>query len=443
MGWGRRSRGRRSAQGLRGAVQGRCCRRRRYGSEQGPYHHIGPEGPHGLVMTPDGRKVYVSSDGAATVSVIDTASDHVVASVDVGTDPHGLAISGDASRVLVSGWGSNQAQVIDTATDRVIGHVPVAQPHNGTLSRDGRMGWVASQKQGATALVRLDLTGWKEVARVPLDKTPRGLELTPDARGVYFTLAGVDAIQVLDTTSNRIVAQIPVGASPHYAPFTPDGRWALAVVQGPGELGILNTANNTLAGKVAVGKAPHWSASSSDGRTAFVTDEGSNDVSVVDLASRTVTATIAVGNAPRKIAVQPTSGLAATTPAPARAAAAPAGKSKSLVLGGVSYADHGTKDVRKLSKLELEADDYYFSPTFLRGKPGQKLTLVVESEGSTLHNITIASLGIDKDIPPRGKVQFDVTFPASGVLAFTCKFHGPLGMNGQLLTGDNAPIGAR
>jgi len=34
-----------------------------------------PKGPHGLVVTPDGRKVYVSSDGASTVSVIDTATD--------------------------------------------------------------------------------------------------------------------------------------------------------------------------------------------------------------------------------------------------------------------------------------------------------------------------------------------------------------------------------
>src|SRR2546430_3712425 len=315
-----------------------------------------PKGPHGFVVTPDGRKVYVSSDGASTVSVIDTATDRVVASIDVGANPHGLAVSGDGSRVLVLGWGSNHALIIDTATDRVIGEVPVAQPHNGTLSRDGRTGWVASQQQGATALVRLDLTIWKEVVRVPLDKTPRGLELSPDGRRIFFTLAGVNAIQVLDTATNRIATQIPVGASPHYAPFTPDGRWALAVVQGPGELGILNTANNTLAGTVAVGKTPHWSASSSDGRTAFVTDEGSNDVSVVDLASRTVTATIAVGNAPRKIAVQPTSGLAATTPAQPRAAASPTGKIKSVTLGGVAYAAHGAKDVRNLPKLELEAD---------------------------------------------------------------------------------------
>ena len=393
-----------------------------------------PKGPHGLVVTPDGRKVYVSSDGASTVSVIDTANDRVVAHIDVGATPHGLAVSGDGSRVLVMGWGSNRVLVIDTATDRVIGEVPVAQPHNGTLSRDGRTGWVASQPQGATALARLDLTAWKETARVPLDKTPRGLELSPDGRRVFFTLAGVNAIQVLDTATSQIVAQIPVGASPHYAPFTPDGRQALAVVQGPGELAILDTASNTLAGTVAVGKAPHWTMSSADGRTAYVTNEGSNDVSVVDLARRMVTATIAVGNAPRKIAVQAAAGAATV---------APAGQGKSVTRGGVTYADHGTKDVRTLSKLELEADDYYFSPTFLRGNPGQKLTLIVESEAATLHNLSIPALGIDKDIPPKGKVQMVVTFPASGVLAFFCKFHGPVGMNGQLLTGDPAPSGAR
>src|SRR5262249_14245580 len=166
-----------------------------------------PKGPHGLVMTPDGRKVYVSSDGASTVSVIDTTRDRVVTSIDVGANPHGLAMSADGSRVLVSGWGSNRALVIDTATDRVIGEVPVAQPHNSALSKDGRIAWVGSQQQGATALVRLDLGTWKEVTRVPLDKTPRGLELSPDGRRVLFTLAGVDAIQVLDTATDQIVAQ--------------------------------------------------------------------------------------------------------------------------------------------------------------------------------------------------------------------------------------------
>jgi len=34
-----------------------------------------PPGPHGLVAAPHGHKVYVSSDGASTVSVIDTEMD--------------------------------------------------------------------------------------------------------------------------------------------------------------------------------------------------------------------------------------------------------------------------------------------------------------------------------------------------------------------------------
>src|SRR4051794_28287584 len=34
-----------------------------------------PTGPHGLVVTPDGAKVFVSSDGSSTISVIDTATD--------------------------------------------------------------------------------------------------------------------------------------------------------------------------------------------------------------------------------------------------------------------------------------------------------------------------------------------------------------------------------
>jgi plastocyanin len=132
-----------------------------------------------------------------------------------------------------------------------------------------------------------------------------------------------------------------------------------------------------------------------------------------------------------------------TALAVAGTAAAGEDKRKPVVIEGVSYADHGIKDVRNVSRLELEADDYYFSPTFLRGNPGQKLTLVVESEGRMLHNISIAPLGIDKDIPPKGKLQFDVTFPTSGVLIFSCKFHGSRGMNGQLRVGDSAPVGAR
>jgi YVTN family beta-propeller protein len=378
-----------------------------------------PKGPHGLVITPDGRKVYVSSDGASTVSVIDTATDKVVASIDVGANPHGLAMSRDGRKVLVMAFGSNRALIVDTATDKVTGEVAAPQVHNGTISPDGTRAWVGSQKQGEAAIIVIDLQNMTRVGSIALDKTPRALDVSPDGRRVYFTLAGVNAIQVLDTSTNQIIAQVPVGASPHLAPPTPDGRWDLAVVQGPGELGIIDTASNTLAATVPVGKLPHWIAITSDGRTAWVANEGSNDVSVVDLSTRAVTATIPVGNAPRKIAVQP---------GPVSASAAPSPAAPRTVAAAAPEA----RDVTGRAELHVEADDYYFKPAMLRGTPGQKLRLVVENESGTLHNLTVAGQGIDRDVAPHKDVAVDVVFPASGTVAFTCKLHAALGMKGEL-----------
>jgi YVTN family beta-propeller protein len=390
-------------------------------------------GPHGLVMTPDGRKVYVSSDGASTVSVIDTATDQVVSSVDVGPNPHGLAVSPDGRMLLVMAFGAIPVIVIDTTNDRILNQIPVPLAHNGAISPDGRMAYVGSQQQGATAVAVLDLTAMKEVTKVPLDKTPRGLDLSPDGRWLYFTVAGVDAVLVLDTATHQIVGRIATGASPHVALFAPDGQAALVVSQGPGELGLIEPANNTVSATLKVGKAPHWLAVSADGRTAYVTNEGSNDVSVVDLGSRQVTATIAVGNAPRKIAVQPR--MRAGASAPSRPPA-----QESFTRGMPEVSDQGAKEVTGLAEIALEAHDYSFAPTFLHGEPGQPLTLVVENGSGTLHNLSIPELQIDQDVPPRARAKVQVTFPASGTVRFFCKLHAAMGMNGELQTGGSIPL---
>jgi len=388
-----------------------------------------PPGPHGLVAAAKSHKVYVSSDGASTVSVIDTVTDRVVNSVEVGPTPHGLAIWPDGSKVLVSVWGANQAVIIDTETDQIVGRVPVLQPHNSAISPDGRIAYVGSQKQGATSLAVLDLVNNTQIWKIALDNAPRALDLSPDGKQLYFTVAGVNAVQVLDTASNRVVGQIPVGASPHHPLFTPDGQSGLVVSQGPGELDILDPTTKTVSGTVRVGKAPHWIAVTSDGRTAYVTNEGSDDVSVVDLTRRQVIAAIGVGHAPRKIAVQsgqPAHGSVPISPA-----------------GGIATqptSDHGTKDVTNLVELEMEVDDYYFEPTFLQGRPGQKLALTIENETGTLHNFSIREQQLDKDIPPKSKITVKVTVPRSGTALFFCKFHGPLGMRGQLLASDATPM---
>ena len=264
-----------------------------------------PSGPHGLVVTPDGRYVYASSDGDAVVSVIDTTTDEVVSSIDVGPTPHGLAITPDGSEVLVAGFGTDQVEAIDTHSNQVVWRTPVGQPHNLAITPDGKTAYAGSQKQGSESLAILDLSSGALTGSVPLEHAPRALNVSPDGKRLAYTLAGVDALEVMDLTTNQLIPEIATGVSPHHPLYTPDGKLGMVISQGPGTLDLFDPAANAATSTIKVGTMPHWIGLSPDARTAYVTNENSNDVSVVDLTGRKVTATVPVGNAPRKIVVQP------------------------------------------------------------------------------------------------------------------------------------------
>ena len=262
-----------------------------------------PADPHGMTQTPDGRTVYISGENSTEVSVIDTATNRVTRTIDVGKTPHGLAMTPDGRTLLVGVYGDDRVAFVDTASNAVVGSVSVAKPHTIAVRPDGQAAYVASQEPGKFALVVVDLAARSVLRTVTLDKPPRDPEFSADGRALYFTLAGINAVQVLDPTSDKIVAQIPTGASPHIAARFRDASVGTVVVQGPGELLLFDPATNAPLRSVAVGKQPHWMAATQDGKKVYVTNEGSNDVTVVDLATGATT-TIPVGNAPRKVVVQ-------------------------------------------------------------------------------------------------------------------------------------------
>src|SRR5918996_3012973 len=173
-----------------------------------------PPGPHGMVITPDNRWVYVASDGTSTVSVIDTATDKLVENIEVGKNPHGVAATRDGKYVLVGVYDTDSIAFIDTATRKVIGSVPVGKPHNIAVHPNGRVAYVGSQTPGKFSLAVIDLVERKLGTTVPLEKTPRGLEFGPNGRHLYLTQAGVDSVIVIDPTENKIIGEIPVGISP-------------------------------------------------------------------------------------------------------------------------------------------------------------------------------------------------------------------------------------
>lgn len=103
-------------------------------------------------------------------------------------------------------------------------------------------------------------------------------------------------------------------------------------------------------------------------------------------------------------------------------------------IAGVEANNHGQEDVfgETAGKVEIELDDYYFKPTVLNGRPGQKITLELKNEGSVEHNITVPTQDVDRNVEPAEEAEVEVTFPPSGQIGFQCKFHDDVGMAGGL-----------
>ena len=86
--------------------------------------------PNGVAVSPDGNKVYVVNSGGdstnftGTVSVIDTATNNVAAIINVGNNSLGIVVSPDGKKVYVMNSNiypdsEGTISVIDTATNTV------------------------------------------------------------------------------------------------------------------------------------------------------------------------------------------------------------------------------------------------------------------------------------------------------------------------------------
>jgi YVTN family beta-propeller protein len=76
---------------------------------------------------------YVANNGFASnsVSVIDTATNTVMATVPVGSLPNEVAVTPDGKHAYVTNFSSNNVSVIATATNKVVASAPVGSQPGG------------------------------------------------------------------------------------------------------------------------------------------------------------------------------------------------------------------------------------------------------------------------------------------------------------------------
>jgi YVTN family beta-propeller protein len=83
--------------------------------------------PMKVRVSPDNSKVYVSDGRAGTVTVMDSKSYAVLATVKVGARPWGVALSPDGKYLFSANGPSNDVSVVDLATNKEISRVKAGE----------------------------------------------------------------------------------------------------------------------------------------------------------------------------------------------------------------------------------------------------------------------------------------------------------------------------
>ena len=90
-----------------------------------------------------------------SVSVIDTANNHVIATVTVGSAPYGVAVSPDGTLAYITSSGANSVSVVDTANNTVIATVTVGSPPYGVAVTPGGSTYITNPNSNSVSVISL------------------------------------------------------------------------------------------------------------------------------------------------------------------------------------------------------------------------------------------------------------------------------------------------
>jgi YVTN family beta-propeller protein len=242
---------------------------------------------------------YITNSLSSTVSVIDTTSNTVVATIGVGLGPAGVAVNLAGTRVFVSNLVSNNLSVIDTATNAVIATTPVgASPGGVAVNALGTRVYVANADSNSISVI--DTATNAVVATVAVGMYPIGVAVSPTGSRIYVANSDSNSISVIDAATNAVVATIALSSSPQAIAVDPAGARLYVTTD---SVSVIDTATNSAVGAIVVGTSPAGIAVNSAGTRVYVANGDSNNVSVIDTATNTVVASVTVGATPVGLAV--------------------------------------------------------------------------------------------------------------------------------------------
>lgn len=201
----------------------------------------GLHGIHGVALDTGGKYGYISDGGAGAVVVFDRHSLATVATIPAGTNPDGIIFEPATQTVWAFNGRSKNVTVIDAATQKVVATIPLpGKPEFAAV--DGH-GLVFDNIEDKNEIVRLDAHTKTLTATWPIGcDSPSGLAI--DAAGHrLFSVCDGKKMAVTDSTNGKQLATAAIGDGPDAARY--DAKHNLAFAScGEGVLSVVDAGKS-------------------------------------------------------------------------------------------------------------------------------------------------------------------------------------------------------
>ena len=276
--------------------------------------------PRGIHPSPDGKTIYVALSGsppappgvdestlpppdhsADGIGVVDVATNKLVRMLKAGSDPENFDVSLDGKTIYVSNEDASGVSFIDVAAGELTKTIKTGEEPEGVkVNLDGKLVYSTNEEDGTVSVI--DIAAGKLLKTFKVGRRPRNIVFTPDGQHAYVNAENDGGIVLFDPVHYKQIQPIKLGTpgeiKPMFLLLSPDAS-KLYVSTGRGhKVFIVDTATNTPAGSFEVGQRPWGMAFSPDAKLLFTANGPSNDVSVVDLATQTLTKKIKTTGGP-------------------------------------------------------------------------------------------------------------------------------------------------
>ena len=218
---------------------------------------------HGIDMTPDGKFLYLASGDFKEgeqynyITVLDTTTNKITNEIlTTSKSPSHIDFSRDGSLAYVANILSNDITLIDTKTQKIIATIPVGTiPNEVEPSSDDKYLFVANVTDGTVSIV--DIVAQKEIDIIKAGEGTHGIAISPDGNYIYASNRASNDVVMIDMETKEVVNSIETGIVANHVSYVPDLNKLYVTNKDSNDLAVIDAENLTMIKKVSLGKTPH------------------------------------------------------------------------------------------------------------------------------------------------------------------------------------------